>query len=171
VADFRIAFNWVMDSEDAPRHYLVVPDAPPGAFAISGVNSAAFPEDFERIKAAAQSERPGLVEAFYRSRFWGRWMEQLASDEVAKRVMDARFNQGPATGIRLLQEAVNDADHTILECDGVMGPLTVAAANRCDAGELVTALRVARCQLYQRLADENASLRGFLKKWLARAKR
>ena len=39
------AYNWMLDNEDAEREYKVVPDAPPGAFAISGINSAAFPPD------------------------------------------------------------------------------------------------------------------------------
>lgn len=171
MADFQVAFNWVMDSEDAPRHYLLAPDAPPGAFAISGINSAAFPDDFERVKAAPQAERPALVEAFYRAKFWDAWMEQLVSDEVAKRVTDARFNQGRGTGARLLQEAVNETGKTLLDCDGELGPETVSAANRCNERQLVAAFKAVRCQKYRDLADANPALMKYLPAWLARAQK
>jgi GNAT superfamily N-acetyltransferase len=170
MADFQVAFNWTMDSEDEERHYLVAPDAPPGAFAISGINSAAFPEDFERIKAAPQVERPALVEAFYRAHFWDAWMQQL-SDEVAKRVMDARFNQGQGTGVRILQHAVNEAAKTILDCDGLLGEQTITAANRSNQAELVATFKAARCQKYRDLADANPALMKYLPGWLARAQK
>ena len=55
MSDFSVCFEWMMDNEDARRAYAQVPDAPPGAFAISGINSAAFPIDFADIKVDRKS--------------------------------------------------------------------------------------------------------------------
>lgn len=169
MADFQVAFNWVMDNEDAQRQYLVCADAPPGAHAISGINSEAFPEDFARIAALAQVNRPAAVEAFYREHFWNQWLAALESDEVAKRVMDCSFNQGGGTGVRLLQEAVNLVRHSLIETDGLWGPVTLAAANACDETELTNAFRGLRTAAYKDLAAARPSLARYLPGWLARA--
>ena len=60
MSNWTTAYNWMLDNEDAEREYKVVPDAPPGAFAISGINSAAFPDEFDAIAKLMISERgPG----------------------------------------------------------------------------------------------------------------
>ena len=55
MASFEVAFNWMMDNEDASRAYKTVPDT--GGMAISGINSAAYPSDFARINAIQQGLR------------------------------------------------------------------------------------------------------------------
>ena len=169
--DFLVCFNWVMDSEDPLRRYKAVPDAPPGAFVISGINSAKFPEDFARITELPPAERPAAVEAFYRDKFWNQWLAELLSIDVKKRVMDACFNQGPGTGVRLLQEAVNETQKSLIETDGEWGPITLAAANACGSGALVAAFCAAREELYRRIAAANPALEADLPGWLARARK
>ena len=161
MADFEVAYNWMMDNEDAGRNYATVPDT--GGEAISGINSAAYPMDFARIDAVSQAERGVYVGHFYQLAFWNKWYEQLTSDEVAKRVFDAAVNMGPETACKLVQEAAGAVP------DGTWGPDTVAAINKCDPANLVTAFRQDRISHYQRIVAANPADAKYLAAWTARA--
>ena len=160
MSNWTTAYNWMLDNEDAEREYKVVPDAPPGAFAISGINSAAFPDEFDAIAKLMISERGPAIEAFYRSHFWGRSYDALASDELAKRIFDAAVNMGSGTAIKILQSAIG------VEADGVLGPATVAAAN---AGDHVADFIAARIRHYRDIVTKNPANVQYLNQWLARA--
>jgi hypothetical protein len=70
MADFATALAWTLEFEDPRHEYAKVPDDPPGVFAIAGVNSAAWPSEFEIIEQTPQAERAGPVAAFYQDEFW-----------------------------------------------------------------------------------------------------
>jgi lysozyme family protein len=172
MADFLTAYNWMMDNEDAPRAYKTVPDAPPGAFAISGINSVAFPARFAAINALPQASRGGAVQSFYHDIFWNQWLDQVTSDEVAKRVFDAAVNMGQGTAVKILQAAVNwtgDASTDALQADGVWGPNTLAEVNKCDPDQLVQKFKDLRVSHYQRIVDANPSDQQYLAQWTERA--
>ena len=157
MADFTTCFNWMMDNEDAARAYAMVPDV--GGYAISGINSAAWPVQFEKIAALPVAQRAPLVELFYQTEFWNQWYAQLASNEIAKRVMDMAVNTQERTAVRLLQEAVNERiDWNIAE-DGAWGPQTLSAANACASDMLVTAFQKARVAHYQKYDANNPDLK------------
>ena len=166
MANFQVSYSWMMDNEDAPRAYSTVPDV--GGQAISGINSASYPEEFSTINALPQSERGPAVEQFYQTHFWNQWYAQIASDEVAKRVFDSAVNMGPATAVKLLQEAV-DALGGSLTVDGGWGPMTVIAVNACDAGTLVSEFKAQRCSHYQAIVAKNPASQRYLSAWMARA--
>lgn len=168
-ASFEVSFNWTMDFEDPERLYATVPDAPPGAHAISGINSAAFPSDFARINAIPQAERAPAVESFYQLRFWSPWLEQLQSDELRKRVFDSEFNMGEGTGVKLLQTAVETVSGVSMGVDGLWGPATLHAANTCNPDMLCAAFITARKQHYRDIVNENPADAKYLEGWLARA--
>ena len=168
MADFQTCYGWMMESEDPQRKYAEVPDAPPGAFAISGINSAAFPEDFSVIAATPQSQRAPKVHAFYAEKFWNNWFSQLLSDDLAKRVFDAAVNMGAGTAIRLLQTAAN-ALGGALTVDGGWGTLTLTAANRANPAALVAAFIEARENHYRAIVQNNPADQKYLQEWLARA--
>ena len=107
MADWNIAYNWMMDNEDALRTCEQVPDAPPGAFAIGGINSVTWPEAFAAVVALAQEKREPFVRQFHENHFWNMWHEQLESDEVSKRVFDFAVNGGSGSSVRCLQQALN----------------------------------------------------------------
>jgi lysozyme family protein len=162
----------MLSNEDPAHAYAVVPDAPPGAHAISGINSAAFPSQFEAIEALQQNQRGPAVQNFYQTQFWNKWFAQLVSDEVAKRVFDASVNMGPGTAVNLLQQAVNDSSPaTVLNEDGQWGPKTVGAANACDPVALVTAFKGARAFHYECIVKANPADEKYLAGWLARAEK
>lgn len=165
MASFDVAFNWMMNNEDSKREYALVPDAPAGAHAISGINSAAFPLDFSFIAQISQAQRGTVVESFYRSQFWNTWFDQLNYDEVAKRVFDTAVNMGPGTAVKLLQQAIGPA----VARDGEWGPATLSAANSMPPDALVAAFRRARICHYSVIAENNPADEKFLAQWEARA--
>jgi lysozyme family protein len=175
MANWEVCFNWMMDFEDATRAYATVKDAAPAGwtsgpvFAISGINSAAFPGEFEAINAIAQHERALAVEQFYQRNFWNKWLEQITSDEVAKRVFDAAVNMGPGTAVKLLQKAIEVSKAIALAVDGQWGPNTVYSTNGCDISTLVAAFQEARKEHYLNIVATNPKDAQYLPKWLARA--
>ena len=172
MADFLISYEWMLNNEDTAHSYAVVPDAPPGAHAISGINSSSFPSQFEAIQAIPQNQRGPAVQNFYQTQFWNQWFQQLTSDEVAKRVYDASVNMGGGTAVYLLQQAVNDSSPaTVLNEDGLWGPKTVGASNACDPVALVAALKSARVFHYECIVKANPSDQEYLADWVARAEK
>lgn len=169
MADFDTCFDWFEHFEDPENLHATVPDRPPGAHAISGINSAAWPVQFAAINAIPQSQRGPAVRAFYLAYFWNRWFGAISSNEVINRVLDMGVNGGEGTAIKLLQQAIPEAGGPAVDVDGALGPNTVAAANGCNEGELVTAYKAARCQHYRDLVDRNPELEPDLREWLARA--
>ena len=182
MASFDVAYRFMLANEDkTPPLYAEVPDAPPGAHAISGINSAKWPEQYKIIANIPQGnpDRATLVEAFYRQYFWenapngGSWYSQLTSDEVAKRVFDASVNMGSVAAVRCLQEAANLLA-ALTVCaqvaeDGRWGPATVATANDSTVTSLVAIFQDRRVAYYDALIAKHPSLAIYKAGWTARA--
>jgi lysozyme family protein len=173
MADFNTAFQWAMQFEDPRMACEQVPDAAPAGapepcYAISGINSGAWPSQFATIAALAQAQRAPAVSAFYQAAFWNNWLAQLVSDDVAKRVFDFGVNAGAGTSVKTLQQAVNTLGGS-LTVDGGWGPMTLAAANAANQAALVQAFIAARVAHYQAIAAANSADQVYLKGWLARA--
>jgi hypothetical protein len=173
MADFNVAFQWAMQFEDPRMACAQVSDAPPEGcpppcYAISGINSGAWPEDFAAIAALELAPRAAAVQAFYQAKFWNNWLAQLATDDLAKRVFDFGINGGAGTSVITLQKAVNSLGGN-LTVDGGWGPNTLAAANNCDQAALVQAFIAARAAHYQAIAAKNPADAPYLAGWLARA--
>lgn len=167
MASFDVAFNWVMDTEDPQRRYAEKGDNK--GRVISGVNSRAWPEQFAQLQLIPQALRGLAVKTFYQVNYWNRWLEQLHSDEVAKRVMDMQVNGGPA--VRYLQHAIAEAGGKALTIDGEWGPHTVEEANACDEYQIVSAFKAERAQYYRDCAERDPNDLPDLAGWLARAER
>ena len=180
MANFETAYAWAQNSEDpANAHEIVLDPCPKGCalphcYAISGINSGAWPAEYAAIAALPQDQRGPAVEAFYRAHFWYQWYEQLASDEVAKRVYDMAVNGGSGAAVEILQRAVNCGYCTSyideLSVDGRWGPETVNTVNSCGDW-LVAAFQKARVAYYQAVAAANPDKEKYLAIWTARALR
>lgn len=177
MSDFQTCYLWTMLSEDPRLQYSqVADDCPRGCagpcFAISGINSGAFPHEFEAIQAIPRSQRGPAVESFYQANFWNHWYDLLRDDDVAKRVFDQAVNGGAGTAVKILQVAINLAAGTTLVAeDGGWGPMTLAAANAQDTATLVEAVIKARCDHYRAIAAANPADEKFLAQWIARAEK
>ncbi len=163
MANWDVCYNWMLDNEDAGRKYATVPDC--GGQAISGINSAIFPLQFARIAALPPAERGAEVENFYKAAFWNQWLEQIESDDVAKRVFDASVNMGGVPAVRCLQEACGGG----LATDGHFGPATVTAVNAAPSGQFVEAFKQARANVYHRIVAQYPDKGVYLNGWLSRA--
>jgi len=179
MADWKIAFDWMMAFEDAHRLCRAIPDAAPQGhsepcFAISGINSAVFPREYALIAALPEAERAAAVRQFYERHFWNPWFARLASDELCKRVFDFAINAGAGTAVRLLQKAANGLRRSYAEPvaeDGVWGEKTLAVVNAANADALVAAFKAHRADFYRSIAAASPAKQKYLKGWLERASR
>lgn len=150
MADFLPSLSFLLDNEDAARECKIAPDACPKGcagpcFAISGVNSGAWPSDYARIAALPQSERLPAVGAFYETNFWNAArLAGIDSQDIANRVLDEAVWSGAGTAIRLLQRAVNavrSPSETPLVEDGLLGPVSLSAVNSAPEADLLVRYR------------------------------
>lgn len=177
MADWNTAYNWMMNKEDAPRACAQVSDACPSGvagpcFAISGINSGAWPAEFAAIAALPPAQRGPLVQQFYQNHFWNNWYAQLNSDDLCMRVFDFAVNAGSGSSVRCLQQAVNSLLPTgapQLTEDGGWGPMTLNAANAADPATLVLAFKAKRAAYYQSIVAANPNKSIFLPGWILRA--
>jgi lysozyme family protein len=179
MADWNTAFNWMMDNEDSPRACKQVPDAPPSGhpgpcYAISGINSGAWPDQFAAIATVAQAERAPFVQQFYHDHFWNNWFEQIAADDVCKRVFDFAVNGGTGEAVKCLQKAVNalngnGSNGSKIDEDGCWGPNTLAAVNAADPDRLVTSFKAQRLAYYQDLVNRKPADAQYFENWKCRA--
>ncbi len=160
MADFHTDFEFMENNEDRAQAHALVPDAPPGAHAISGINSAAYPAEFAAIAAIPQNQRGPAVEQFYQVHFWNKFEGQL-SDDLAERVLDEAVNAGPGTAVRILQQAINSVGGK-LAVDGAWGPSTISAALLCDQTALLNSFRQARLAHYQAIVARDPSKAQYL---------
>lgn len=167
MANFEVAFTWMMLNEDSQRQYATVPDV--GFQAISGINSKSFPDQFATINAIPQAQRGPAVEQFYMVNFWNPWFGQIISDEVAKRVFDAAVNMGSSTAVKILQIACNSLLTPLIAQDGAWGPATVHQVNDAAPDALVSAYIAARRAHYVDIIRVKPELSRYLAAWLARA--
>jgi len=178
MAEWSVAYNWMMDAEDAQRACRqVVDNAPRGVagrcFAISGINSGVFPAEFAAIAALPQEKREAAVEAFYHRHFWNQWLAGLNSDELCKRVFDFSVNAGGVEAVRCLQQAIDhSAGVARVAEDGLWGKATVAAANNAADAQALTATFIRlRSEYYRAIVAGNPACARLLPNWLARAER
>ncbi|MGE5611439.1 MAG: glycoside hydrolase family 108 protein [Bacillota bacterium] len=111
----------------------------------------------------------GQAIAIYRRDWWDRLrLGEIESPEVSAKVFDLAVNVGAGTGIRLLQKALVATGHP-LQVDGIIGPVTLKAANEADPDALLAALREEAAHHYRLLIAKNPELARYEKGWLNRA--
>ena len=169
MSQFQPAYEFVMDNEDAARAYAIVPDV--GGFAISGINSASFPEEYADIASVPQSQRGPAVANFYQTKFWTPLNAGgIADQDLANRVLDEAVNAGLQAGAVLLQRAANACGVApALTVDGQIGPLTLEAVNKLDPQRLLAAYRAARVFRYEAILQSHPDDALYAKQWMARA--
>lgn len=173
MAEFIPALEFLLNNEDRRRAYASVPDptrGDPQARAISGINSAHWPVQYQRIASLPHAERADAVAEFYRTAFWNPMgLDGLESQDLASRVLDEGVNAGSVTAVELLQDAINALGGQTVQVDGHTGPKTLAAANSAPADALLDAYRHQRMARYLRIVASNPGLKANLPAWEARA--
>lgn len=118
-----------------------------------GISAASYPD--EDI-AGMTEER--ATEIYLRD-FWEKYRCDELPEPIAFLTFDTAVNAGPGNGIRILQRAVGTA------ADGVIGPQTIAAANRADPRQAVIRFTVERLLHYIGVGTFST----FGKGWLTRS--
>ena len=90
----------------------------PGGLTKFGISQRSYPD----LNIAALTRETAT--AIYRRDYWNPVHGDELPDGLDLLLLDSAINQGPATAIRLLQEALGVA------VDGVLGPITLANARR-----------------------------------------
>jgi len=70
--------------------------------------------------------------------------------------------------VRILQRALRDVGLSVA-VDGVIGPQTLAAANRADPDALLAAMRRLQAAHYEALIKRNAKREKYRRGWMKRA--
>jgi lysozyme family protein len=167
MSQFAPALDYLLDWEDSQRAYAAVPDV--GGYAIAGINSASWPQQYVQIASLPQAQRGPAVANFYQRYFWISLIAvELDSQDIANRLMDQAVNGGQVSGVKLLQKAANQCGAVLVQ-DGAMGSRTIAAVNTIDPAQLLTAYRAARVANYRAIVEAKPQDAEYLDEWLKRA--
>jgi lysozyme family protein len=95
----------------------------------------------------------------------------IEAQSVATKTLDAAFNMGPRQGHLILQRGINAVHPGAVTEDGILGPLTIKAANECWPAALHAAMRSETAAVYRLILAKDPTQEAFRKGWLARAYR
>ncbi len=87
------------------------------------------------------------VEKIYHDHFWAKCHCDFLPDSVSLAVFDCGVNQGPSRAKRFLQKALQ------VKVDGLIGPITLAAANKAIPAALLGEFMVRRAVHYSSLSN------------------
>lgn len=137
--------------------------ADPGGATNMGVTIGTFRTYFGRNRTV--QDLKNITPAQWRlimKTYWDRCKaDDIRNQSVAEMLVDWHVNAG-YNAIKKTQAAFG------LKTDGIVGPKTLAALNGPDSELVFNRLKNARTSYYQRLVNENGSLRKFLRGWLNR---
>lgn len=119
--------------------------------------SATFPANLKLVGGLSD-----LVAEFYRQNFWQASWDDL-DKRVAAKVMNCGVNNGMTWGPKILQRACGVTD------DGIVGPATIAAANKMDTDTLLQAMCDQMDKHYEAIAAANPGDQKFLVGWKSRS--
>jgi len=135
----------------------------PGGETKYGISKRSYPS-----LDIANLTREDAIAIYYRD-WWQRYgYDRLQDYAVATKLLDMAVNMGPATAHRLLQGALVFLGYPVA-VDGIIGPQTIAAANKADPKRLLQVLRWRAAEHYYRIAVQRPQSRAFLIGWLRRA--
>ena len=155
---FDICFPLVIKHEGG----FVEHKSDPGGMTNLGVTKAAWEEYLGR--EVTEQEMRDLtikeVKPFYKARYW----DAVRADDLPRgvdyAVFDFAVNSGVSRAARTLQECVGATK------DGIIGPRTIEAANRCDRVQLARSLCDKRLVFLQGLPHFPTFARGWTRRVL-----
>jgi type VI secretion system secreted protein VgrG len=163
MADFTTALRYTLRHEGG---WVDHPDDPGGATNF-GITLATAKSHGISTAQALRGITQGQVAAIYKSDYW--FFDGIASQRVATKVFDMAVNIGPKMAIKYLQGILVVFGET-LAVDGVFGPVTEAATNRCKPDELLDRLcRVSEAH-YSAIVAKRPKSAKFLSGWIKRAR-
>lgn len=92
----------------------------------------------------------------------GPGFDKINDPHLKHLLVDWGVLSGPGIAIKCLQQSLN------LKDDGILGAITLAAANNADSRRLTNQLVVARAKMVGRIVQKNPSQARFISGWLNR---
>jgi lysozyme family protein len=158
---FRQAVNLVLAHEGG---YVNDPDDPGGETNF-GITKRTYPGLDIKNLMRAQAE-----EIYHRDWWTKHGWDQIDHAELAATVFDLGVNMGAHRANQLLQAAVVDSGGGEIECDGILGPASLAAVNGHPHPEyLLAVFRLLAIQHYAILATRKPKRKKWLLGWVKRA--
>lgn len=101
--------------------------------------------------------------------WWDKYnYKQILDVDLATKIMDMSVNMGAKQAHKLVQRACR-ACGTVLVDDGILGPKSFKAINKCADGVLLGAIRTEQKHFYLKLIENNPNFMAFKTGWLNRA--
>jgi lysozyme family protein len=94
--------------------------------------------------------------------------ENIDDENIAIKFFDLSVNMGIGQAVKLIQRALRATGEQVVE-DSVIGPITLAAINKADPTDLLSALKSEAAGFYRLIAQANPSQQKFIEGWLSRA--
>jgi lysozyme family protein len=135
----------------------------PGGETKYGISKRSYPHLDIASLTKAQAE-----DIYYQDWWLRLRCNEIKDAGVAQKLLDTAVNVGLRTGVRLLQQALVEVGQAVT-VDGLIGPQTIAAANRVEPGRLLAAMRCQQAAHYRRLIEKNPRLAKFERGWINRA--
>ena len=104
------------------------------------------------------------VKSFYYSNFWMKISgDKIDNQLVAESIFDFAVNAGIGVSISLSQSVVG------VTADGIIGPKTIEAINRFDAGQFLTAFALAKIVRYINICNKRPVSKKYFFGWVVRS--
>ena len=105
----------------------------------------------------------------YREKWWSRYhYDRIKDCDIATKIFDMSINMGGNRAHRILQHAINSLGGNLI-IDGIIGPITIKAANVETPYILLAEIREEQKRFYLRLIAKRPAMEVFRKGWLRRA--
>jgi lysozyme family protein len=171
VAEFKPAFQFMMDHEDAKREGKVTYDGDGRTrFGICEKFHPELPEEFWTCDAAKALSWAQMI---YRSDYWAACrLGEIVDQAIASKIFDISVVMGRKEAVTLAQRAANGlllGSAKAPAIDGKIGPQTIAALNSCPPQNVVESLcnlsKIIFCEDAAKHPEKQVDLNG----WLNRA--
>ena len=149
---FGIALEFVLDHEGG---YVNDSDDPGGETRF-GISKRAHP-DVDIVNLTREGAALIYWEAY--------WQKARCEDfpaALAIALFDGAVNHGPGSAVLMLQQALGVA------ADGIVGPVTLAAAQQANGRRVINDLLTRRVLLYNDITKANSRQARFLRGWIRR---
>jgi lysozyme family protein len=101
----------------------------------------------------------------YEMRYWRPLsLDEIKSVRVAWKLFDIAVNQGPDEAAKILQRSL------IITADGIVGPVTISAANQANEEILLRKLAFGQMEKYVSIVISDPSQLQFLRGWFNRCR-
>lgn len=159
MANFLPIVEWLLRIEDSTLSGRVVNLGDGQGLTRFGIGQKANPDVPAGFYTAPPLIALSMAQQIYKSTYWDRFKgDNLVDDGVASCLLSFSVNDGTSREVKMLQQIL------YLTEDGIMGPYTLAAANKAEPVRLAQSLRVVQATWYKAIPDNEKFIDGWLKR-------